>query len=87
MTIRQTQAVDLYRFQMGVGVVATAGALPRVVEAHVTDRETTISIPADAAPASIVFDPNVALFADITAGQRRLIQMRDVSVFSMHIVQ
>jgi aminopeptidase N len=65
VTIRQTQSADPYRFQMGVGVVATAGAPPRVVEAQVTDRATTTSIPADAAPASIVFDPNVALLADI----------------------
>ena len=65
MTIRQAQAADPYRFQMGVGVVQTAGAIPRVVEAQVTERETSITIPSDAAPASVVFDPNVALLADI----------------------
>ena len=64
-TIRQTQTADPYRFQMGVGVISPAGSLPKVVEAQVNGRETTISIPADAAPASVVFDPNVALLAEI----------------------
>jgi aminopeptidase N len=65
VTIRQTQNADPYRFQMGVGVIQTAGALSRVTEAQVKERETTISIPADAAPVSVVFDPNVALLAEI----------------------
>jgi aminopeptidase N len=65
VSIKQTQAGDPYRFQLGVGVVPTAGALPRVVPAQVKDRETTFSIPADAAPASVVFDPNVTLLAEI----------------------
>ena len=65
VTIRQGQAADPYRFQMGVGVIQTAGAVPRVVEAQVTGRATSITIPADAAPVSVVFDPNVALLADI----------------------
>jgi len=65
VTIRQTQTADPYRFQMGVGIVQTTGALPRVVQAQVAERETSITIPADAAPASVVFDPNVALLAEI----------------------
>jgi aminopeptidase N len=65
VTIHQAQSADPYRFQIGVGVIQTAGAVSRVVEAQVTGRETSITIPADAAPASVVFDPNVALLADI----------------------
>jgi len=65
VTIRQTQTADPYRFQIGVGIVQTNGAAPRVVETQVTGRETSITIPADAAPASVVFDPNVALLAEI----------------------
>jgi aminopeptidase N len=65
VTIRQAQTAEPYRFQMGVGIFQTAGATPRVVEAQVTGRETSITIPADAAPASVVFDPDVALLADI----------------------
>lgn len=65
VTIRQTQEADPYRFPIGVGVVQTAGSTPRVVEAQVTGRETQITIPIDAAPASVAFDPNVALLAEI----------------------
>jgi aminopeptidase N len=65
VTIRQTQTADPYRLQVGVGIVQTTGAAPRVVETRVTVRETSITIPADAAPTSVVFDPNVALLAEI----------------------
>jgi aminopeptidase N len=65
VTIRQAQTADPYRFQMSVGVVPTAGTPTRVVDVQVTGRETTVTIPADAAPVSVVFDPNVALLADI----------------------
>src|SRR5262249_17727381 len=65
VTIRQAQTADPYRFQMSVGVYQTAGTAPRGVETLITGRETSIAIPADAAPASVVFDPNVTLLADI----------------------
>jgi len=65
VTIRQAQTADPYRFQMSVGVYQTANAPPRVVDTQVTGREISLTIPAEAAPASIVFDPNVALLADI----------------------
>lgn len=65
VSIRQTQASDPFRFQLGVGVVPTAGALPRVAPTEITGRTTTVSIPADEPPASVVFDPRVALLADI----------------------
>jgi aminopeptidase N len=64
-TIRQTQAGDPFRFRLGVGVAQTAGAPPRVTTAQVSERETSITIPADSAPASVVFDPGVWLLADI----------------------
>jgi aminopeptidase N len=64
VTIRQTQTADPYRFQMGVGILQTAGA-PRIVQTQITGRETSITIPVDAAPMSVVFDPNVAVLADI----------------------
>jgi aminopeptidase N len=65
VSIRQTQTAEPYRFQMGVGLIQTAGALPKVVEAHVTGRETSISIPADVAPEAVIFDPDVTLLAEI----------------------
>ena len=65
VTIRQAQTGAPYRFTVGVGIVQAAGALPRVVRKDVTERETSLSIPADSSPASVVFDPNVTLLADI----------------------
>jgi aminopeptidase N len=69
VAIRQTQAADPYRLRLGVGVVQTEGALPRVTETQVTEREATIRIPSDARPASVVFDPDVWLLASITQPQ------------------
>jgi aminopeptidase N len=71
VTITQVQTADPYRFQMGVGIIQSTGAAPRVVYAQVTGRETSIAIPADAAPASVVFDPNVALLAEIRQPETR----------------
>jgi aminopeptidase N len=64
VTVRQSQAGDPYRFSLGVGVVPTAGASPRIQQVAVTGREATVTIAADAEPASVVLDPNVALLAE-----------------------
>lgn len=64
VTVRQTQAGEPYRFPLGIGVAQTAGALPRVQQMSVTGRETSISIPSETEPASVVLDPNVALLAE-----------------------
>jgi len=64
VTVRQTQADEPYRFSLGIGVVATTGAAPRVLQLPVTVRETTMKIPADVEPASVVLDPGVALLAE-----------------------
>lgn len=64
VTVRQSQAGDPFRFSLGVGVVQTTGAPPRVQQLTVTGREATLTIPADTEPALIVLDPNVALLAD-----------------------
>jgi aminopeptidase N len=69
VTIRQTQPGEPYRLRVGVGVVQTEGALPRAMEAQVTGRETSIEIASDAAPASVVFDPDVWLLASIQQPQ------------------
>ncbi|HTI37762.1 MAG TPA: M1 family metallopeptidase [Vicinamibacterales bacterium] len=66
VTIRQTQPGDPYRLQVGVGIVQADGAQPRVTQAQVTGHETTISIPSDTEPVSVVFDPNTTLLAAIT---------------------
>jgi len=64
VTVRQTQAAEPYRFSLGIGISQAAGDLPRVLQMPVTGRETTLRIPADVAPASVVLDPGVWLLAD-----------------------
>jgi aminopeptidase N len=74
VTVRQTQAGDVYRFPLEIGVTLSATTLPRMQEVQVTGRETTVSIPADAEPVSITIDPGVWLLADfgpfVKAGTR-----------------
>lgn len=62
-TVRQTQAGEPYRFTLGIGVAQAAGALPRVQQVQVTDRETTVRIAAEAEPSAVVLDPGVGLLA------------------------
>jgi len=64
VTILQAQAGEPYRLTVGVGVSATAGAMPLVEQAEVTARESTITIASATEPASVVLDPNVSLLAD-----------------------
>jgi len=64
VTIRQTQTAEPYQFPLGVGLIAAAGAPPRLQAMQVNGRETTARFPADAAPASVVLDPGVWLLAD-----------------------
>jgi len=64
-TVRQTQAGAPYRFSIGIGVSATTGAVPAIHPLDVTDREATLRIPADTAPAAVVLDPGVWLLADL----------------------
>jgi aminopeptidase N len=70
VSIDQTQSAEPYRFRIGIGVVPTAGALPRITNAEVTAGHATITIPATAAPTAVVFDPDVALLAEIHQPER-----------------
>jgi aminopeptidase N len=65
VTIRQTQAAEPYRLKVQVGVISTAGATPKTQTAEVDGRETTLKIPADAAPISVMLDPGAWLLTDI----------------------
>jgi aminopeptidase N len=69
VTVRQTQPADPYRFSLGIGVSAAAGSLPAVHQVQVTGRESTFTIPSDAAPASVVLDPGVWLLAEFGSFQ------------------
>ncbi|MEI6244883.1 MAG: M1 family aminopeptidase, partial [Acidobacteriota bacterium] len=68
--VRQTQSAEPFRFSIGIGVAAAAGALPVVRAYPVTARETTIEVPAETAPASVSLDPNVWLLASFGAVQK-----------------
>lgn len=62
-TVRQTQAGEAYRFTLGIGVAQATGALPRVQQVQVTDRETTVRMAAETEPSAVVLDPGVGLLA------------------------
>jgi aminopeptidase N len=70
VSVRQTQTGDPFRFSLGVGVSAAAGAATAVYPMQVTGRETTFNIPADAEPASVVLDPGVWLLAELGSFQK-----------------
>jgi aminopeptidase N len=63
-TVRQTQAGEPYRFSIGIGVSATADAVPAIHQLEVKEREATLRIPADVEPAAVVLDPGVWLLAE-----------------------
>lgn len=64
VTVRQTQTAEPYRLSMGVGLVQTAGAPPRVERLRITGREATATFPADVEPVSVVLDPGVWVLAE-----------------------
>jgi aminopeptidase N len=70
ITVRQTQASDPFRFALGVGVSAASGAAPAVRRVQMNGRESTLTIPADAEPVSVVLDPGVWLLAELGSFQK-----------------
>jgi len=64
VTVRQTQTAEPYRVSLGVGLMPTAGAPPRVQQMPITGRETTTTFPADVEPVSVVLDPGVWVLAE-----------------------
>ncbi len=67
VTVTQTQPADPFRLVVGVGVVASAGALPRMQTVAVNGREAKVSIPAATEPVSVVLDPAVTVLAGFGA--------------------
>ena len=70
LTIRQTQPEAPFRFLLGVRASAASGSTPTARQFEITDRESTIAIPSDAEPASVVLDPDVWLLADLGSLQQ-----------------
>jgi aminopeptidase N len=65
VTVQQTQTGDPYRFWLGIGVSSTPGSAPAVRRVEVTGRESTFTIPSDAAPPAVALDPGVSLLAEL----------------------
>jgi len=72
MTVRQTQAGDLFRFSLGVGVSAVSGSVPALHQVQMAGRESTFSIPTEAEPAAVVLDPGVWLLAELGSFQKEV---------------
>lgn len=64
VTVTQTQAGDPYRLTVEIGIVATAGALPRVARAEFTGRQATLAVPAESEPAAVILDPGTWLLME-----------------------
>ena len=64
ITVKQTQAADPYRLAVDVGVISAAGAPARLERADLTGRSVTITIPANAKPASVTLDPDTWLLME-----------------------
>jgi aminopeptidase N len=55
--LTQSQTAEPYRLTLGIGIVPTAGALPRIESVDFTDRRATFTFRAEALPFDIVLDP------------------------------
>jgi len=71
VTLSQAQAAEPYRVSVDVGILARAGELPAVRTVALAARHGTFTFPLDAAPVSVVLDPNTALLMDAGAFVRR----------------
>jgi len=69
VTVRQTQAGDLYDVPLDVGVTPASGPA-RIVRLAMNGRAVTATIVVDAEPASVTLDPNVWLLAEFGAFTR-----------------
>jgi aminopeptidase N len=55
--LTQSQTAEPYRLTLGIGIVPTAGALPRIESVDFTDRRATFTFSADAPPFDLILDP------------------------------
>jgi hypothetical protein len=49
---------------LGVGLIPTAGASPRVEQMPIAGRDTTVTFASDVEPVSVVLDPGVWVLAE-----------------------
>jgi aminopeptidase N len=71
VTLIQAQAVEPYRVNVDVGLIAKAGHLPVVQTIALPGKQGTFTFPLEAAPLSVVLDPNTTLLMDAGPFVRR----------------
>ncbi len=76
VTVTQSQTAAPYRINVGVGIAASAGDLPRIETIELTGRQATRRFPAATAPAAVILDPQTTLLMDVGAFVRRLSFLR-----------
>ena len=64
VTLSQGQSAEPYRVNVEVGIVARAGELPDVKSIALAARQNTFTFPLEAAPTSLVLDPNTTLLME-----------------------
>ncbi|HTH24827.1 MAG TPA: M1 family metallopeptidase [Vicinamibacterales bacterium] len=64
VTIAQSQAPAAYHVKLDVGIIAKAGDPPRVETIDMNGKQGTYTFASDAAPASVILDPNTTLLME-----------------------
>ena len=64
VTVRQTQASDVYRVPLEIGLAVPGAEVPRIERVSLTGRETTFTIASDTEPESVTLDPGTWLLFD-----------------------
>ena len=64
VTLSEAQAAEPYRVTVEVGISAKAGELPAVKTIALSARQGTFTFPLEAAPVSLMLDPNTTLLMD-----------------------
>jgi aminopeptidase N len=68
VTITQTVAGEPFRLPIDIGLVATAGAIPRIEKVELTAVTASFTISAETEPSSVELDPNTWLLCEKAAG-------------------
>ena len=71
VTLGQGQPSEPYRVNVDVGIVAKAGELPTVNTIALAGRQGIFTFPLEAAPVSVVIDPNTTLLMEAGAFVKR----------------
>jgi aminopeptidase N len=64
VTLTQSGTASPFRLPIDIGVIATAGAPPRIEKVDLADRTGTFTFAADTEPAAVTLDPNTWLLFD-----------------------